>query len=327
MFSSILLAEEALRRGIKLRHINDYQEENAFIELRYKNHFEYIFGSKSSQISAVAHYITENKALTKYFLEKKRIQFTEGKLFLCGDKEGIKEFAGKVGYPIVLKKYNGTHGNLVFLHIHNFEEGSDILKKYFRKEKYVLVEKEFKGREFRFMTTREKVLAVAFREPANVVGDGKHTIKELVAIKNQDPRRGLNYTKPLIKIKLDDHVKANLKSQKFDFGSIVAEGRKIYLRNNSNISTGGDSIDVTDDVHPDLKKIAVKVINAVPGLSYAGIDIMVKEDISQKPGKDGYVVLEINSSPGIFFHHFPYEGKSRNVATGIIDGLFPETIK
>lgn len=327
MFSSVLLTEEALNRGIKIRHINNYQQEKAFIEFAYKNHFEYILGSKTSRTSVIADHIVRNKALTKDFLKKKNLMSTEGKLFLCKDVDGIEEFVRKIGYPIVLKKYNGAHGNSVFLHIDNFKDCLDILRKYFRKEKYILIEKEFKGKEFRFIATGKKVLAVAYREPANVVGDGKHTIKELIMLKNRDPRRGVNHSRPLVKIKTDNYVIEKLKSQKLDLSSVVADGRKIYLRNVSNISAGGDSIDVTDNIHPQFKKIAIKAVNAIPGLSYAGIDIIIKEDISKDPGKDGYAILEINSSPGIFIHHFPYEGIARSVAGEIVNQLFPETKK
>ena len=323
----MLIAEEALKRGIKLRHINTYQEENAFMELRLKKHYEYIQGSKSSQTSVTADRIVENKALTKDFLRAKGVCFTEGRLFFCKDTEAIRKFCENIGYPVVVKKYNGTHGNLVFVGVENFREVEAVLKLHFCKEKYALVEKEFKGREFRFLATRSKVLAVAFRDPANVVGDGKSTIKELVRQKNQDPGRGLNYSKPLMTIEIDDLVKVKLRSQKLDIDSVISKGKKIYLRNNSNLSTGGDSIDVTDEVHSQFKRIAVKAVNAVPGLSYAGVDIMVKGDISKKPDQGSYAVLEMNSSPGIFMHHFPFAGEPRNVAGGIIDLLFPETKK
>lgn len=321
----MLLAEEALKRGIKLKHLNDRQEEHAFLELKFKSHCEYIQGGRVSQTSVTADRATENKALTKVFLREKGLQPTEGELFLRKDTEGIRDFSAKIGYPVVVKKYNGTHGNLVFVGVKNFADVASTLSKYFCKEKYVLIEKEFKGNEFRFFATRKKVLGVVFREPANVVGDGKSSIKELIAKKNQDPRRGLNYSKPLITIKIDDNVKAKLKTQKLDIGSIIRKGQKIYLRNNSNLSTGGDSIDVTDQVHPQLNKIAVQAVNSIPELSYAGVDIMVKGDISQMPDENNYVILEMNSSPGIFMHHFPYEGKPRPVAAGIIDLLFPET--
>ena len=105
------------------------------------------------------------------------------------------------------------------------------------------------------------------------------------------------------------------------------KGERIYLRKNSNLSTGGDSIDITDIIHPDFKKIAIKTIHAIPGIVYAGIDLMTDKDISKKPTRNNYIIIEMNLSPGIFMHHFPYKGRSRNVAKEIIDMLFPENKK
>ena len=121
------------------------------------------------------------------------------------------------------------------------------------------------------------------------------------------------------------YAQERFKNELLAVGWRVVEEEKIYLRNESSVSTGGDSIDVTDLVHPDLKKIAIKAVRAIPGLAYAGVDLMTNKDISKKPTKNSYIVLEINSSPGIDIHHFPFKGKSRDVAKGIIDILFPET--
>ncbi len=121
------------------------------------------------------------------------------------------------------------------------------------------------------------------RDPANVVGDGIHNIKELIKIKNSDPNRGKKNEKPLTKIKIDNITRQNLVEQNIKLNYIPAKGKKIYLRKESNISTGGDSIDVTDQVHSDLKKIAVASVKAIPGLAYAGVDLMTNKDISKKP--------------------------------------------
>ena len=199
-----------------------------------------------------------------------------------------------------------------------------LIEKVLKRNKYVLVEKEFKGKDFRIVATRNKFLAATYREPANVIGDGIHSIRELIKIKNSDFLRGGD-EQPLVKIKVNNEVKKNLSDQKLNSESVVLKGKKVYLRKNANISTGGDSIDVTDLIHPEFKKIAVCAVCAIPGLAYAGVDLMTNNDISQKPTKNSYVIIEMNSSPGISIHHFPYQGKPRNVAKGIIDILFPET--
>ena len=324
-FSSTLLASEALKRNIKVDHINDYQREMAFLELSYKNHFEYIIGQKSSKTSATASYAVENKALTKSFLKRENVSITKGKLFNkdCDINE-IYKYVEKIGHPVVAKKLDGSHGELIFLGINNKKDCKKAIDHIFKKNNYVLIEKEFKGKEFRFITTTKKVLAVTYRDPANVIGDGIHNISQLVKIKNSDPMRGEKNEKPLTKIKIDNITKQNLIEQKIKLNYVPAKGKKIYLRKESNISTGGDSIDVTDIVHSELKKIAIKAVRAIPGLAYAGVDLMTNKDISKKPTKNSYVIIELNSSPGIYPQHFPYQGKPRNVAKGIIDILFPE---
>ena len=323
--STNLLIKEAIKRGIKVKHINKYQKEMSFLRLFYKRHFEYIVAQDSSKTSYVAYYAQENKALSKSLLSEAKISVINGKLF---DKSKITEsykFIEKIGYPIVAKPFDGNHGTLVFIGLNNKKDCKKAIDCILKKSKYVLIEKEFKGKEFRFIATAKKVLAVTYRDPANVIGDGIHNIKELVKMKNSDPMRGEKNEKPLTKIKIDNITKQNLAELKIELDHIPNKGEKVYLRKESNISTGGDSIDVTDQVHPELRKIAVKAVRAIPGLAYAGVDLMTNKDISKKPTKNSYIIIELNSSPGIYPQHFPYQGKPRNVAKGIVDILFPET--
>jgi len=323
--STVLLVKEALRRGIKVDHINKYQRGMSFIELLYKKHFEYIVAQGSSRTSYAAYYAQKNKALAKSLFSRNKISIAAGRLF---DNKNIGEaydFIKKIGFPVVVKPFDGSHGDLVFMGLKNKKDCDEAIKKVLEKSKHVLVEKEFKGVGFRFLTSRDKVFAVANRDPANIVGDAVYNIKELIKIKNSDSKRGKDSGSPLVRIKIDKIIKQNLSKQNIDVNYIPDEGEKIYLRNESSISTGGDSIDVTDLVHPDLKKIAIKAVRAIPGLVYAGVDLMTNKDISMKPTKNSYIIIELNASPGIDIHHFPYKGKPRNVAKGIIDILFPET--
>ena len=323
--STIILVKEATKRGIKVDHINNNQREMSFLKLFYKKHFEYIVAQASSFTSCTACYAQKNKALAKSLLLRAKINVVKGKLFHKNKISEAYKFIKKIEYPVVIKPFDGDHGRLVFIGLKNKKSCDEAINKIIKKSNYVLIEKEFEGKEFRFIATRDKVLAVTYRDPANVVGDGIHNIKELVKIKNDDPMRGNGNEKPLVKIKIDNITKQNLIEKKIKFNYIPRKEQKIYLRKESNISTGGDSIDVTDIVHPKLKKIAVASVKAIPGLAYAGVDLMTNKDISKKPTKSSYIIIELNSSPGIYPQHFPYKGKSRNVAKGIIDLLFPET--
>lgn len=321
----MLLAKEAIKRGIRVEHINYYQEEMAFLELSYNKHFEYISGQISSKASAAAIYAENNKMVAKSLLSRKKISVAKGMLFNKNKINKAYEFIKEIEYPVVIKPFDGTHGDLVFIGLKKKKDCEEAIKKIIKKSNYVLVEKEFKGEEFRFIASRDKVFAVTNRDPANIVGDGINNIKQLIKIKNSNPLRGEKNEKPLTKIKIDSITKQNLDEQKIRLDYIPNKEEKIYLRKESNISTGGDSIDVTDQVHLELKKIAVRAVCAIPGLDYAGVDLMSNQDISKKPTKGSYIIVEINSSPGIYPQHFPFKGKSRDVAKEIIDMLFPET--
>ena len=324
--STVLIIKEAKNRGIKVKHINDYQLEMAFLEMSYKNHLEYIIGQKSSKTSVTASEAVENKVLTKSLLDRQKVSTAEGKLFNKNDNvDKIYEFAKQIGYPVVVKKVDGAHGDLVFLGINNKNQCSKMIKEVLRENYYVLIEKEFKGKEFRLIATRTKFVAAVYREPANVIGDGIHSISQLIKIKNSSSMRGEKLEKSLKKINIDKDLKQKLFEQNLKMSSIISKEKKIYLRNTSNLSTGGDSIDVTDRVHPEIKKIVVRAVRAIPGLAYAGVDFMTNKDISEKPTKNSYIIIEINSSPMISMHHLPYKGEQRDVAKEIIDILFPET--
>ena len=323
--SSVLLADEALERGIAVKHLNPYQDDEAFLELDYKKHKEFIIGQRTSKTSLEAYWILENKELTKEFLRRNGISVAKGEVFRKDDSDKIIAYCEKIKFPVVIKPVAGAHGEDVYTNINNKKELKAVLKEVLKKNDYILAEKMFLGTEYRLIATRNKFLAATNRDPANVVGDGIHNIQELINTKNSDSRRGNTSQDIFVKIKIDDIVKSKLADAKMKLEDILPKGKKLYLRDNSNISTGGDSIDVTEKIHPDLKKIAVKTIRAFHGLSYGGIDLMSNQDISKKPTKKSYIVLEVNSSPGISLQHYPFKGISRDVAKEIIDVLFSET--
>ncbi|MDF1551303.1 MAG: bifunctional glutamate--cysteine ligase GshA/glutathione synthetase GshB, partial [Bacteroidales bacterium] len=162
-----------------------------------------------------------------------------------------------------------------------------------------------------------QTIAVAYRMPANVVGDGKKNINELINDKNIV--RGEDYTHPLLKIKIDYEVERHLKEQKLNLESVPKSGERIFLRKNSNLSTGGDSIDLTDDMPDFYKKIAEKAARAA-GLKIAGIDIIIK-NIHKTPNHKNYIVVELNAPAMLSMHDYPYVGKNRNVARYVVDSI------
>jgi len=159
--------------------------------------------------------------------------------------------------------------------------------------------------------------AVAYRMPANVIGDGVKTIEELINAKNIG--RGEDYTHPLLKIKVDYEVERHLTEQKLKLQSIPKKDELIFLRKNSNLSTGGDSIDLTEEMPDFYKKIAEKAAKAA-GLKIAGIDIIIK-DIQKTPNNKNYIIVELNAPAMLSMHNFPYAGKNRNVAKFVLDSI------
>ncbi len=322
--STYLIANEAISRGIDVKKMvsEGPLANQSLLELNFNGHTEYVAGQRTSKTDVIAFWLQKNKYNAKLFFKRAGLSVAAGEVFSASDTKAIGEYAEKINYPVVVKKINGTHGDDVYVNISNKTELEAAVAKF---SDNVFIEEMFDGIEFRIFATREKFVAATRRVPANVIGDGVKTIEELVEEKNSDPRRSDGYTTGLKTIKLDSVVEAFLKKEGMDRKSIPAKGRQIFLRENSNLSTGGDSIDVTDLVHDDIKKIAVDAVRSIPGLAYAGVDFLTKTDISIAPSKDSYIIIEVNDSPMISMHHYPYEGIPRDAAGAIVDLMFPET--
>ena len=321
--STFLLAREAESRGIKINKIFKVGalSHSSQIILKYKNHEEVIVGQRLSTTDCIGYWIAKNKEVAKYFFRKAGLSVASGDTFYADNVIDIIKFCNRVKYPIVLKPVSGTHGSQVYLNVKTDRAVKKHLKGFKGK---VIVEKQYEGKEYRLLASEKKFIAAIHRVPANVVGDGHHNIKQLVEIKNKDPRRGVGHKKSLVKIRVDKAVKLYLKQTKKRLSSVPKKDEVVYLRTNSNISTGGDSYDVTNMIHPGVKKLAVKVINAIPGLSFGGIDYLTI-DVTKAPNSRNYIIIEVNDSPMLSMHHYPYYGKSRNVAKEMIDMIFPET--
>ncbi len=322
-FSTYLLAKEAQRRGIKVDKIFP-QTKLSYLKLEYQGRIDTIIGQRISSLSFNAHFICKNKEMTRMFLNQSGIQTVEGKMFFRSQVKKSLFYVEKIGYPLVIKPVDGTWGKDVFLNVKNIREAKKNIQKILQNNYKFLIEKQFIGQEYRILATKEKLLGIINRIPANVIGDGKLTIRELIKKKNQDPRRGKGHEKSLVQIKVDREVLETLQEQNLSLNFIPKKNEQIFLRKNSNLSTGGDSFDVTDEAHPKIKTLAPQIISAIPGLPYAGFDFLIK-DITQDPEKVGYAVIEINDSPMLSMHHIPFQGKQRNVAKEIIDLAFPET--
>ena len=223
--------------------------------------------------------------------------------------------AVKIGFPVIVKPNSGSQGVGVSLII-NKREFYSAVRTVFKGDRIVLVQQPVSGKDYRLVILDKKLISAYERIPLNVVGDGKSTIRQLLKAKQKQFVASSRDTR----IKTDDpRIVMKLKHQGLNFRSVPTKGQKVYLLDNANLSTGGDSVDVTEKVHPSFKKLAVNLTRDM-GLRLCGVDLMIQGNITNKPDK--YWVLEINSAPGL--DHYAKIGKAQEQ---IVEDLYLEVLK
>lgn len=314
--STQILMKEAIKRGVKFEVLD---RKDNFISLEKNGKLEYIMQATKTSIDNYATVLAmNNKLVTKKILDKKGIRVPKGEEF-TNVNEGVRRVENYNKLPVVIKPKSTNFG----LGISIFPNGGskeDLIKAVefaFSKDDTVLVEEFIKGKEFRFLVIGDKVSGILHRVPANVKGDGKHTIEELIKIKNTDTLRGKGYKTPLEKIEIDTSAILYLKNHNRDINTVLKEGEIAFLRENSNISTGGDSIDFTDIIPNRFKEIAIKAAKAI-GANICGVDMVIE---NYRDENSNYGIIELNFNPAIHIHSYPYEGKERNVAKDILNLL------
>lgn len=314
--STSAIVDEARKRGIPVTRIGN----GSLVRLGYGRHSRLVESTLTDSAACICVDISCNKQLTKFLLGEHQIPVPYGKVVYS--EISALMVAKQIGMPVVIKPFDGNQGKGVHLNLKTDEEIKAAFREASKYSNGIIVEKYVKGCDFRILVVGGRVSAVSERRPAGVVGDGVHTIKQLVEIVNRDPNRGEQHEKPLTKIKFDTVVMNVLKKNGMAAETIPANGQPVFLRENGNLSTGGIAIDCTDRIHPENVEIAVRAASAI-GIDIAGIDI-VAEDISQPITETGGAVVEVNTAPGIRMHLYPSEGKPRNVARDIVDMLFPD---
>ncbi|MFC1669345.1 bifunctional glutamate--cysteine ligase GshA/glutathione synthetase GshB [Spirochaetota bacterium] len=313
--STQILIRDALARGIK---VDILDRSSNFIRLEKDGKIEYVKeASKTSMDSYVTFHLMENKVVSKKILEENEFNVPHGRDFV--DHQRALEFYKKnLDKKIVIKPTTANFG----LGITIVEKNSQIdivtsaIRNAFSHSDSIIIEEFIDGDELRFLVIDYKTIAVCKRVPANIIGDGESNIRELVEIKNRDLRRGTGHVRPLEKIQLEGEEKQVLRDYGYTIDSIPGKNEQVYLRLNSNISTGGDSYDVTDSVHDYYKEIASKASKAVVA-RICGVDIIAND--YTKAGE--YSILELNFNPVLYIHDYPYEGKNRKVGVKILDLL------
>lgn len=309
------ILSEAKRRGIPASEISN----SGLIRLGYGKYQRYISATLFENTSSIAVDIACDKALTKTLLDEVCIPVPEG--LVCLTIQEAIQYAEDIGYPVVVKPKCGNKGKFVAVNLKDRIELETAYIEALTLGPEVIVEKFISGRDYRVLVVHGKVVAVAERIPARVIGDGKHTVQELINLENSNVLRGDDHEKPLTKIIIDESTTRTLAKQGVDLDTIPKLGQIIYLRTNSNLSTGGTAIDYTDIIHPhnkDIAEIAVKTI----GLDIAGLDLVIP-DISQPLSKGFGAIVEVNAAPGIRMHLNPTEGQKRDVVSPILDMIYP----
>ena len=320
--STQILMFDAIQKGIKVEVLD---ESDQFLKLSIDEHVEYVKNANmTSKDRYIVPLIMANKTVTKKILAENGFRVPAGAEFATVEKAlaAYPQFADR-GFVVKPKTTNYGVGISIFKDGASLEDYQAAVRLAFAEDQSILVEAFLAGTEYRFFVIDGQVEAILLRIPANVIGDGRRTIKELVAEKNTDPLRGTHHRTPLEKIQLGELEQLMLKEQGYHIDSVPEKGQIVYLRENSNISTGGDSIDVTDQFNDDYKKIAADAVTALQA-RISGIDLIIPD--KEKPAEDpgAYGIIEANFNPAMHMHIYPYQGQSRRLTMSVLKLLFPE---
>src|SRR5574344_149002 len=316
--STQLLLREAIRRG-GLRETMDRKEN--FVKLQRDENIKYVKQATKTSLDNYASVLAmENKLVTKKILCGHGLRVPNGQEYSTVEtaKADFPLFQGK---PVVIKPNQTNFGTGITILKDNTDEevyrrAIDIAFEY---DSTILVEEFIDWKEYRFFLIGDEVAGILHRVPANVTGDGTKSIRELVGVKNQDPLRGKGYRTPLEKIQLGEAEALFLQAQNKNFDYIPASGETVYLRENSNISTGGDSIDFTDRIPDSYKQIAIEAAKALK-VTITGLDMIIP-DYTQDATNDNYAIIELNFNPAIHIHCYPFKGKNRKLNEKLMDAL------
>ena len=307
------IVDAAVARGIPYRRLT----RGSLVQFGWGSRQRRIQAAEIDTTSAVAESIGQDKDLTKRLLHAAGVPVPLGKPVDTVDEAW--EVALKVGLPVVVKPQDGNQGKGVTVNVAS-REHMEIAYKAADEIGQVMVEKFLPGSDYRLLVVGDKLVAAARRDPPHVIGDGVLTVKQLVDKVNADPKRGDGHATSLTKIRFDDIAVARLELQGLTPDSVPDKGRRVILRNNANLSTGGTATDVTDDVHPEVAARAIAAAQVV-GLHVCGVDV-VAEGVLQPLEEQSGGIVEVNAAPGLRMHLSPSYGKGRNVGEAIIAHLY-----
>ncbi|MFO1320323.1 MAG: cyanophycin synthetase [Burkholderiales bacterium] len=308
--AAIVLAAET--RTIPAIRLN----EGNLVQLGYGSRARRIWTAETDRTSAIAEGISRDKHLTNSLLSACGVPVPEGRV--VASAADAWEAAREIDAPVVVKPIDGNHGRGVFIGLTTQTEVEAAWAIAIGEGSGVLVERAVPGREHRLLVVGGKMVAASRGEAAYVTGDGHSTIATLIDTQlNSDPRRGETQDHPLNPVRLDSIVRLDLQHQGCTPESVPAEGVQVLIQRNGNMS-----VDITDDVHPEVAAKAALAARIV-GLDIAGIDL-VAEDITRPLAEQRGAIVEVNAGPGLIFHLRPSNGPGRPVGEAIVAHLFPQ---
>jgi cyanophycin synthetase len=309
------LVDEAERRGIPVLRL----DEASLIQFGYGKYQQRLRGSISGQTSLIAVETAGDKHLAKRLLADTGVPVPRGAVVRTTD-EAVRE-AKRLRFPVVVKPLDANQGRGVSVGLTSEEQVRWAFEQALQHSRRVLVEQHLEGNDYRILIVNGRLVAVAERVPAHVVGDGRSSIAELVEEVNREPRRGEGHENALTRIRIDEVATEFIGRTGRTPDTVPAAGETVWLRATANLSTGGTAIDRTDDIHPENATIARRAA-MILGLDICGIDL-IAPDIRQSVRRTGGGVIEANAAPGFRMHLDPSEGLPRNIARPVIDMLFP----
>lgn len=310
------IVDAARKRKIPVRRMNT----GSLVVLGHGNRQHRIQAAETDQTSAIAEGIAQDKQLTKTLLKAVGVPVPYGRE--VSDAEDAWSAAERIGLPVVVKPLDGNKGRGVTVNLNRREDVMTAYQSARVESSEVLVEEFIPGKDFRLLVVGNKLVAAACREPAHVVGDGVHTVQDLIDQENTNPLRGDYHALPLSKISVDVISQNLLSEQRLTLESVPPAGMRVLLRRNANLSTGGTAVDVTDQVHPEIARAAEDAARAV-GLDVAGVDI-VAQDIGTPLEEQKGGVVEVNAAPGLRMHTHPSQGTPKPVGDAIVSTMFAE---
>jgi len=308
------IVQAAVARGIPYRRLT----EGSLVQFGWGSKQRRIQAAETDLTSAVAEAIAQDKELTKTLLRAAGVPVPLGRSVSDADDAWLA--AREIGGLVVVKPRDGNQGKGVAVKLRTKEEVQAAFKVAYEISDDVMVERYLPGHDYRFLVIGDKLIAAARREPPLVIGDGKLTIRQLVDKVNADPRRGTGHATSLTKIRFDEIAIATLEKQGFSAESVPPKGKRVILRNNANLSTGGTATDVTDDVHPEVAERAIAAAKNI-GLDICGVDVVCENVLEPLEAQSGGIV-ECNAAPGLRMHLQPSYGKGRPVGEAIVANMF-----